>query len=36
MRNILTHEYADVDLSTVWIVLRDHFPSLEMSVFHDD
>jgi uncharacterized protein with HEPN domain len=36
MRNILTHEYADVDLSTVWIVLRDHFPSLEMSLFPDD
>ena len=36
MRNILTHEYADVDLSTVWIVLQDHFSSLEMSVFPDD
>ncbi|MDH2904572.1 MAG: DUF86 domain-containing protein [Actinomycetota bacterium] len=35
MRNILTHEYADVDLSTVWTVLRDHFPSLETSLFPD-
>ena len=35
MRNILTHEYADVDLSTVWTVLRDKFPRVE-GVFSDD
>jgi uncharacterized protein with HEPN domain len=36
MRNILTHEYADVDLSTVWTVLRDQFPTVERSIFSDD
>ena len=36
MKNILTHEYADVDLSTVWTVLRDQFPIVERSVFSDD
>lgn len=36
MRNILAHEYADVDISTVWNVLRDKFPSVERSVFPDD
>jgi uncharacterized protein with HEPN domain len=36
MRNILAHEYADVDISTVWTVLRDKFPSVERSVFPDD
>jgi uncharacterized protein with HEPN domain len=36
MRNILTHDYADVDLSTVWTVLRDQFPIVERGVFSDD
>ena len=36
MRNILTHEYAVVDLSTVWTVLRDQFPIVERSVFSND
>ena len=36
MRNIATHEYADVDFSTVGTVLRDNFPSVERSIFPDD
>ena len=36
MRNILTHEYADVDLPAVWSVLRDKFPSIERAIFLDD
>lgn len=36
MRNLLAHEYVDVDLSTVWTVLRDQFPIVERCVFSDD
>lgn len=32
MRNVLAHDYADVDLSTVWNVLRDEFPRIERVV----
>lgn len=33
MRNIVAHEYSDVDNSTVWEVLEDNFPDVERSVF---
>jgi uncharacterized protein with HEPN domain len=36
MRNILTHEYSDVDISIVWGVLEDSFPEIERCVFPDD
>lgn len=36
MRNIVAHEYVDVDISTVWIVLRDECPRVERILFPND
>jgi uncharacterized protein with HEPN domain len=36
MSNVLAHDYSEVDLSAVWMVLRDKFPILEKSVFSDN
>ena len=36
MRNIVTHEYSDVDISTVWEVIEDNFPDVERSIFPDE
>jgi len=33
MRNIVTHEYASVDVSVVWTALEHDFPTISRSTF---
>jgi len=32
MRNILAHNYFEIDLDIVWIVVSDKLPALEIAV----
>ncbi|PJE61915.1 hypothetical protein COU87_02025, partial [Candidatus Roizmanbacteria bacterium CG10_big_fil_rev_8_21_14_0_10_39_12] len=32
LRNIVAHDYADIDLSIIWNILNDYIPELKTQI----
>lgn len=32
LRNIISHEYANIDYEIIWVVIRKHLPPLKKTV----